>query len=147
VSLEQDICASCLIALSGPKTQQMSRTASFQMPHVDERFVSRHSIGFGGFPGPIEIGKRLWRRISTRWEATRIGRLFRPYPSVLLPMGQVQPEELSRYETREVQYLLALKSISAYFHLGSVLLFLRSSREKFRVSWVDGGRARRAGRG
>ncbi|PVF97492.1 TrkH-domain-containing protein [Serendipita vermifera] len=87
-----------------PKNQQMARSNSYQMPRVDERFVSRHSIGFGGFPGPIEIGRRLWRLVSTRWEATRIGRLFTPYPSVLLPMGQAQPEELSRNETREVPY-------------------------------------------
>jgi hypothetical protein len=76
------------------------------MPHVDQRFVTKQSIGLGGFPGPIALVKLLWRYISAKLEGTRAGRAFKPYPSILLPIGQGEPGRLARYDTKEVIYIL-----------------------------------------
>ncbi|KAG8756489.1 low affinity potassium transporter [Serendipita sp. 396] len=86
------------------RSKPMNNTESYQMPEVDPRFITRTSIGFGGFPGPIALLRRLFGAISTRWSASRFGRIFRPYPSLLLPAGAAGPEQMERYDTKEVPY-------------------------------------------
>lgn len=101
-----------------PRGKTMSQNPSYQMPKVDERFVSKDSIGLGGFPGPIELTRRLFRALSARWDTTRFGRLFRPYPSVLVPIGSSAGAQFPRSETKEVPYFsfAAIVGKNSTFH-------------------------------
>ncbi|KAG8784293.1 low affinity potassium transporter [Serendipita sp. 397] len=86
------------------RNKPLNRTQSYKMPKVDPRFVTKTSIGFGGFPGPIAILRRVFRAISHRWGSSRFGKVLKPYPSLLLPAGAARPEQLERYDTKEVPY-------------------------------------------
>lgn len=82
----------------------MRRVESYFLPNVDERFISEQSIGFGGFPGPITIMRRIYRWILSKIPEKRRQSLLRPYPSRLLPIGTGTPGQLSRYDTKEVSH-------------------------------------------
>jgi hypothetical protein len=87
---------------SGPRQRTMRPSASYNLPQVDQHLISRRSIGLGGFPGPIELLRRLGGLISARLARWKYGKFFRPEPSILLPLGQARPSQLERYDTKEV---------------------------------------------
>ncbi|PVF97493.1 TrkH-domain-containing protein [Serendipita vermifera] len=89
---------------NGPKNGPRRRSTSYHIPHVDERFVTKNSIGLGGFPGPMALVRRLWRFLAAKFEGRAAGRVFKSYPSKLLPLGQAEPGQLARYDTKEVPY-------------------------------------------
>ncbi|KAG8830789.1 low affinity potassium transporter [Serendipita sp. 399] len=73
---------------------------SVQMPEVDQRFVAQQSIGLGGFPGPIDLLSRLFRRLRS----SRLGRIIHGYPSISLSAGSAHSEQLERQNTKQVPY-------------------------------------------
>jgi hypothetical protein len=80
----------------------MRRVESYYLPNVDERFISKQSIGFGGFPGPIDIMRMIYQWILSKFPEKNRQSLLRPYPSRLLPVGTGTPGQISRYDTKEV---------------------------------------------
>ncbi|KAG8825887.1 low affinity potassium transporter [Serendipita sp. 399] len=100
------------------RSKPLRKTQSYQMPVVDNRFVTKTSIGFGGFPGPLALSRRLWAIISHRLDSSRFGGNFRPSPSILLPAGATRPKGLTRNDTKQVPYLsfLAVLGKNSAFH-------------------------------
>ncbi|KAG8830790.1 low affinity potassium transporter [Serendipita sp. 399] len=100
------------------RSKPLRKTQSYQMPVVDNRFVTKTSIGFGGFPGPLALSRRLWAIISHRLDSSGFGKIFRPSPSILLPTGATRPKGLTRNDTKQVPYLsfLAVLGKNSAFH-------------------------------
>jgi hypothetical protein len=94
---------------SGPRQRTLRPVTSYNLPQVEDHLISQHSIGLGGFPGPIELLRRLGRLTSARLGKLKDGKFFRPSPSILLPLGQATPGQLERYDTKEVCELLGLR--------------------------------------
>lgn len=103
---------------SGPKRPTTSPSIpGFRLPHIDERFAGKHGAGYGGFPGPFSMIKRLFRMISPKLEKILLPRI-KTYPTRLVPTGSIDPTDLRKIHAKEVPYFSfdAIVGKNSMFH-------------------------------
>lgn len=104
-----------LISCTGPRRGTKRAQTNHKLPPVDRRFVAKHGgIGLGGFPGPIELLRRLFKYLAERLGDRPMVQRFKSYPSILLPVGQGNQAQLARYDTKEVMKLLLFTFYVSY---------------------------------
>lgn len=113
----------------------MQRKETHYLPPVNERFVTKTSIGFGGFPGPIALARRLYGYILSKLpdeKANRL-RLVRPTHSLLVPTGKGSSGQLARYDTKQVRLVPPSASLLTRYISGAILLLRCNCRKKLSI--------------